>query len=37
MQDQWDFFDIVRPVPGPDHPLTLIQPSQQENPCPMAV
>jgi branched-chain amino acid transport system substrate-binding protein len=36
MQDQWDIFDIVRPVPGPDHPLTLIQPSQQENPCPMA-
>jgi branched-chain amino acid transport system substrate-binding protein len=36
MQDRWDIFEVVRPVPGPDDPLTLIQPSQQENPCPLA-
>jgi branched-chain amino acid transport system substrate-binding protein len=36
MQDRWDIFDVVRPVPGPDDPLTLIQPSQQDNPCPLA-
>lgn len=36
MQDRWDIFDIVRPVPGPGDPFELIQPSQQENPCPIA-
>lgn len=36
MQDQWDIFEIVRAVPGPRDPLTLIQPTQQENPCPIA-
>jgi branched-chain amino acid transport system substrate-binding protein len=36
MEDRWDIFDIVRPVPGSADPLTLIQPSQQENPCPIA-
>lgn len=36
MQDQWDIFDVVRPVPGPKDALTLIQPSEQENPCPIA-
>jgi branched-chain amino acid transport system substrate-binding protein len=36
MQDQWDIFDVVRAVPGPADALTLIQPSQQENPCPIA-
>lgn len=33
MQDQWDIFEIVRAVPGPGDPLTLIQPSARENPC----
>ena len=33
MQDQWDIFEIVRAVPGPGDPLTLIQPGDQENPC----
>jgi branched-chain amino acid transport system substrate-binding protein len=36
MQDQWDIFEMVRTVPGASDPLTLIQPSQQENPCPIA-
>jgi branched-chain amino acid transport system substrate-binding protein len=36
MQDQWDIFEMVRTVPGANDPLTLIQPSQQENPCPIA-
>jgi len=36
MQDRWYIFDVVRPVPGPSDPLTLIQPSQQENPCSLA-
>jgi branched-chain amino acid transport system substrate-binding protein len=36
MRDQWDVFDVVRPVPGPGDPLSLIQPTQQENPCPIA-
>lgn len=36
MQDKWDIFEMVRAVPGPNDPLTLIQPSQQENPCPIA-
>jgi branched-chain amino acid transport system substrate-binding protein len=36
MKDQWDIFDVIRAVPAPNDPLTLIQPSQQENPCPMA-
>ena len=36
MLDRWDIFDVVRPVPGPGDPLTLIQPSQQDNPCALA-
>jgi branched-chain amino acid transport system substrate-binding protein len=36
MQDQWDIFEMVRAVPGANDPLTLIQPSQLENPCPIA-
>jgi len=36
MQDSWDIFEMVRAVPGANDPLTLIQPSQQENPCPIA-
>lgn len=36
MQDQWDIFEMIRAVPGANDPLTLIQPSQQENPCPIA-
>ncbi|MGH8630249.1 MAG: ABC transporter substrate-binding protein [Burkholderiales bacterium] len=36
MQDRWDIFEVVRPVPGPGDPLTLIQPSQQDNPCALA-
>ncbi len=36
MKDQWDIFETVRAVPAANDPLTLIQPSQQENPCPIA-
>jgi branched-chain amino acid transport system substrate-binding protein len=36
MQDQWDIFELVREVPGPRDPLELLQPTQQENPCPIA-
>jgi branched-chain amino acid transport system substrate-binding protein len=36
MQDQWDIFDVVRAVPGATDALTLIQPSQQDNPCAIA-
>jgi branched-chain amino acid transport system substrate-binding protein len=36
MKDQWDIFDLVRAVPGPGDPLTLIQPAAQENPCALA-
>lgn len=35
-KDQWDIFDIVEPVPGPDEDLELIQPTQAENPCTFA-
>lgn len=33
MQGQWDIFELIRALSGPDNPLTLIQPSIQENPC----
>ena len=36
MQDKWDIFEIVRPVPAPNESLELIQPTQAENPCIMA-
>ena len=36
MQDKWDIFEMIRAVPGANDPLTLIQPSQLENPCPIA-
>jgi len=36
MQDKWDIFEIVQPVPGPNESLELIQPTQAENACTMA-
>jgi branched-chain amino acid transport system substrate-binding protein len=33
MKDKWDIFEMVRAVPGSGDPLTLIQPTAQENPC----
>jgi branched-chain amino acid transport system substrate-binding protein len=35
MADKWDIFEIVRPVPGPNESLELIQPTQEENACTM--
>lgn len=35
-KDQWDTFEIVRAMPGPNESLELIQPTQSENPCQMA-
>ncbi|RMF93635.1 MAG: ABC transporter substrate-binding protein [Nitrospinota bacterium] len=32
-KDKWDIFEIVQPMPGPDDPLELIQPTREENPC----
>jgi len=37
MKDKWDIFDLVETVPGPNESLELIQPTQQENPCTLAV
>jgi branched-chain amino acid transport system substrate-binding protein len=36
MADKWDIFEIVRPVPGPNESLELIQPTKEENACAMA-
>ncbi len=36
MKDKWDIFEIVRPVPGPNESLELIQPTKEENNCTMA-
>jgi branched-chain amino acid transport system substrate-binding protein len=36
MKDKWDIFEIVRPVPGPNESLELIQPTKEENHCTMA-
>ncbi len=36
MKDKWDIFEIVRPVPGPNESLELIQPTREENSCTMA-
>ena len=36
MKDKWDIFDIVRPVPGANESLELIQPTMEENACTMA-
>jgi branched-chain amino acid transport system substrate-binding protein len=36
MADKWDIFEIVRPVPGPNESLELIQPTKEENACTMA-
>lgn len=36
MADKWDIFEIVRPVPGADESLELIQPTKEENACTMA-
>ena len=36
MTDKWDIFEIVRPVPGPNESLELIQPTKEENACTMA-
>ena len=36
MKDKWDIFDIVRPVPGANESLELIQPTREENACTMA-
>ncbi len=36
MKDKWDIFDIVRPVPGANESLELIQPTKEENACTMA-
>src|SRR5712692_682206 len=36
MKDKWDIFEIVRPVPGPNESLELIQPTKEENSCTMA-
>jgi branched-chain amino acid transport system substrate-binding protein len=35
MADKWDIFEIVRPVPGPNESLELIQPTKEENACTM--
>jgi branched-chain amino acid transport system substrate-binding protein len=35
-KDKWDIFQLVEPVPGANDSLELIQPTKQENPCPMA-
>ena len=37
MKDKWDIFDLVETVPGANESLELIQPTQQENPCTLAV
>jgi branched-chain amino acid transport system substrate-binding protein len=34
--DEWDIFDVVEAVPGPDEDLELIQPTETENPCQMS-
>ena len=36
MEDKWDIFDLVRPVPGANESLELIQPTREENACTMA-
>jgi branched-chain amino acid transport system substrate-binding protein len=36
MKDKWDIFDLVRPVPGANESLELIQPTREENACTMA-
>ncbi len=36
MKDKWDIFELVRPVPGANESLELIQPTREENPCTMA-
>ena len=35
-KNQWDIFEIVRPVPGPKDSLEAIQPTAKENACNMA-
>ena len=35
MKDKWDFFEVMRPSPGPNEPLTALQPSADENACKM--
>jgi branched-chain amino acid transport system substrate-binding protein len=35
MNDKWDIFEIVTPVPGTSESLELIQPTREENPCKM--
>jgi branched-chain amino acid transport system substrate-binding protein len=35
MKDQWDIFELVEPVPKPNESLELIQPTKEENNCPM--
>jgi len=36
MNDKWDIFDVIKSVPGPNEPLTAIQPTKEENLCKMA-
>ncbi len=36
MKDKWDIFEIVRPVPGSNESLEMIQPTREENSCTMA-
>lgn len=36
MKDKWDIFELVRPVPGANESLELIQPTKEENACTMA-
>ena len=35
MKDPWDFFEVLRPAPGPGESLTALQPTPEENPCTM--
>ena len=35
MEDQWDIFEVVEAVPRKDENLEVIQPTKEENPCPM--